>query len=202
MLRRLKSDCINARGRFVSQIICISQMSYRSEQSSNDRKIARIAPIPTIFGPIESQRHDLFLENFSNKRNEQKFFKNIVAMVAAIVVVGRFRRDTNRMPLLGAPPKLMQKLILTSKNPELLQNWPRNTKNRKTNCNKFSKKNGHRKIESCKSSETRFPEVSWRSERSSRGERTFEVRRANRKLSFVGSCMHGSRRPQRQRRRR
>ena len=33
-----------------------------------------------------------------------------------------------------------------------------------------------RKIESCKSSETRFPEVSCRSEPSSRGERTFEVR--------------------------
>ena len=33
-----------------------------------------------------------------------------------------------------------------------------------------------RKIESCKSSETRFPEVSCRSEPSSRGERAFEVR--------------------------
>ena len=34
-----------------------------------------------------------------------------------------------------------------------------------------------RKIEICKSSETRVAEVSWRSERSSRGKRTFEVRR-------------------------
>ena len=33
-----------------------------------------------------------------------------------------------------------------------------------------------RKIESCKLSETRFPEVSCRSEPSSRGERKFEVR--------------------------
>ena len=41
----------------------------------------------------------------------------------------------------------------------------------------FSKKIfRRRKIESCKSSETRFPEVSCRSEPSSRGERTFEVR--------------------------
>ena len=39
------------------------------------------------------------------------------------------------------------------------------------------KKNRRQKIESCKSSETRFPEVSRRSERSSRGKRTFEVRR-------------------------
>ena len=57
------------------------------------------------------------------------------------------------------------------------------------NLKNFPKKNFRRqKIESCKSSETRFPEVSRRSERSSRGERTFEVRRANRKLSFVGGC--------------
>ena len=42
----------------------------------------------------------------------------------------------------------------------------------------FSKKNFRRKkIEICKSSETRVAEVSWRSERSSRGKRTFEVRR-------------------------
>ena len=43
--------------------------------------------------------------------------------------------------------------------------------------NKIRKNNfRRRKIESCKSSETRFPEVSCRSEPSSRGERTFEVR--------------------------
>ena len=43
----------------------------------------------------------------------------------------------------------------------------------KKNWEKFFRR---RKIESCKSSETRFPEVSCRSEPSSRGERTFEVR--------------------------
>ena len=75
---------------------------------------------------------------------------------------------------------LMGKLIFTSKNSQLLQNLPKITKNRKKLRNKFRIKNIRRqKIESCKSSETRFPEVSRRSERSSRFERTFEVRRAN-----------------------
>ena len=68
----------NARSRFVSQIICISQMSYRSEKSSNDRKVARIAPVWTIFGPIESQRHDLFLKKISNARNGRKVFVRFV----------------------------------------------------------------------------------------------------------------------------
>ena len=39
------------------------------------------------------------------------------------------------------------------------------------------KKIQRQKIEICKSSETRIAEVSWRSERSSKGKRTFEVRR-------------------------
>ena len=43
----------------------------------------------------------------------------------------------------------------------------------KTNPNKIFRR---QKIESCKSSETRFPEVSCRSEPSSRDELTFEVR--------------------------
>ena len=52
-----------------------------------------------------------------------------------------------------------------------------NRKKPKKNPKKFPKKFfRRRKIESCKSSETRFPEVSRRSEPSSRGERTFEVR--------------------------
>ena len=51
-------------------------------------------------------------------------------------------------------------------------------KNRKKNPNLFpKKKNWRQKIEICKSSETRVAEVSQRSERSSRGKRTFEVRR-------------------------
>ena len=51
-------------------------------------------------------------------------------------------------------------------------------KPRKKNPNFFPKIFFRRqKIEICKSSETRVAEVSWRSERSSRGNRTFEVRR-------------------------
>ena len=64
---------------------------------------------------------------------------------------------------------LMGKLILTSKKSLLLQNLPKITKNRKKSRKTFRTKNFRRqKIESCKSSETRFPEVSRRSERSSR----------------------------------
>ena len=42
---------------------------------SNGRKIARIAPISTIFGPNESSRRDLFLEKKSKERNERKDFE-------------------------------------------------------------------------------------------------------------------------------
>ena len=42
---------------------------------SNGRKIARTAPISTIFGPIEWQRHDLFPKEKSNEPNERKFLK-------------------------------------------------------------------------------------------------------------------------------
>ena len=48
-----------------------------------------MAPILTIFGPIESQRHDLFLK-FSNERNERKVFEKFFVVVAAIIVVSRF----------------------------------------------------------------------------------------------------------------
>ena len=58
----------NARSRFVSQIICISKMSYRSKKFSNSRKIARIAPIST-------PRRNLFFEKFAKERNEQKDFE-------------------------------------------------------------------------------------------------------------------------------
>ena len=44
----------NRGSRFASQITCISEISYRSEKSSNGRKIARIAPISTIFRLIDS----------------------------------------------------------------------------------------------------------------------------------------------------
>ena len=65
-------------------------------KSSNGRKIARIAPISTIFRPIESQRHDRFPKTFSSEQNERKVFEKLFAVVAAVVVVGRFREDTNR----------------------------------------------------------------------------------------------------------
>ena len=54
-------------------------------------------------------------------------------------------------------------------------------------CSKFDPENlfRRRKIESCKSSETRVAEVSRRSERSSRGKRTFEVCRRCRQF-FCG----------------
>ena len=60
---------------------------------------------------------------------------------------------------------------------------PENHEKRKKICEKIIETNfRRRKIESCKSSETRFPEVSRRSERSSRGERKFfcgDARRLN-----------------------
>ena len=55
---------------------------------------------------------------------------------------------------------------------------PENHEKPKKNTTNFPKKSFWReKIESCKSSETRFPEVSRRSERSSRGERKILMRR-------------------------
>ena len=48
--------------------ICISEIFHQSQPSSNGCKIARIAPISTIFGPIESQWHDLFVKK--NRTNE------------------------------------------------------------------------------------------------------------------------------------
>ena len=65
---------------------------------------------------------------------------------------------------------------------------PKSVENRekpKKNPKKILKKNFRRqKIESCKSSETRFPEVSRRSERSSRGERKIFCR-ATRRLNSI-----------------
>ena len=62
----------------------------------------------------------------------------------------------------------------SKKPPKSAENHEKPPKSRKT---KIEKKFRRQKIKSCKSSETRFPEVSRRSERSSRDERTFEVRR-------------------------
>ena len=76
-------------------------MSYWSEKSANGRKIARVALISTIFGLIESQRHDLFLKTF---RMNEKFSKSSSSSSPA-VVVGRFQGDTNRIPPLEPEPQ-------------------------------------------------------------------------------------------------
>ena len=62
----------NDRSRFVSQIICISEISNWSEKSSNGRKIARMAPILTIFEPIESQRHDRFRKSLRRRCHRRR----------------------------------------------------------------------------------------------------------------------------------
>ena len=91
-----KIGATNRGSRFVSQIICISEISYRSEQSSNNRKIARVAPILTIFGPIESQRHDLFLKNNSNETNESfpKVLRRHRCRHRRRLFSGRYKSDT------------------------------------------------------------------------------------------------------------
>ena len=43
-----------------------------SSKSLNNRKIARMAPILTIFGPNRSRRRDLFFEKFSNERRRHR----------------------------------------------------------------------------------------------------------------------------------
>ena len=66
-----------------------------ASKSLNGRKIARMAPFLTIFGPKSSQRRDLFFENFSNERRRHGgivvvVVVVIVAVVAVIVVIRRF----------------------------------------------------------------------------------------------------------------
>ena len=66
-----------------------------SSKSLNGRKIARMAPILTIFGPNRSCRRDLFFEKFSNERRRHRgiVLVVIVAVVVAViaaVIVGRF----------------------------------------------------------------------------------------------------------------
>ena len=46
------------------------------QKYSNSRKIARIAPISTIFGPNESSRRNLFLKNFRKKETNEINSKN------------------------------------------------------------------------------------------------------------------------------
>ena len=70
-----------------------------SSKSLNGRKIARMAPILTIFGPNRSQRRNLFFEKFSNERRRHRgivvvvivaVVVAVVTVVVVVVVVGRF----------------------------------------------------------------------------------------------------------------
>ena len=67
-----------------------------ASKSLNGRKIARMAPILTIFGPNRSQRRNLFFEKFSNERRRHRgivvvvIVAVVVAVVAVVAVIGRF----------------------------------------------------------------------------------------------------------------
>ena len=77
----------NKKKRFFSEIFS------RKPKTSNGRKIARMAPILTIFGPNRSRRRDLFFENFSNERRRHRGIVVVVivaVVVAVVVVIGRF----------------------------------------------------------------------------------------------------------------
>ena len=66
-----------------------------ASKSLNGRKIARMAPILTIFGPNRSQRRNLFFEKISNERRRHRGIVVVVVIVAVVVaavaVVGDFR---------------------------------------------------------------------------------------------------------------
>ena len=77
----------------VPEIQATRNTSYlTASKSLNGRKIARMAPILTIFGPNRSQRRNLFFEKFSNERRRHRgiVVVVIVAVVVAVVVIGRF----------------------------------------------------------------------------------------------------------------
>ena len=64
-----------------------------ASKSLNGRKIARMAPILTIFGPNRSQRRNLFFEKFSNERRRHRGIVVVVivaVVVAVVTVVGGF----------------------------------------------------------------------------------------------------------------
>ena len=64
-----------------------------ASKSLNGRKIARMAPILTIFGPNRSQRRNLFFEKFSNERRRHRGIVVVVivaVVVAVVAVVGGF----------------------------------------------------------------------------------------------------------------
>ena len=57
----------------VPEIQATRNTSYlTASKSLNGRKIARMAPILTIFGPNRSRRRDLFFEKFSNERRRHR----------------------------------------------------------------------------------------------------------------------------------
>ena len=65
-----------------------------ASKSLNGRKIARMAPIWTIFGPNRSQRRNLFFEKNSNERRSHCGIVVVVivaVVVAAVAVVGDIR---------------------------------------------------------------------------------------------------------------
>ena len=77
----LEIDRASANDLMVSLSSCVTQGPYfrtygpyfrTSSKSLNGRKIARMAPILTIFGPNRSRRRDLFFEKFSNERRRHR----------------------------------------------------------------------------------------------------------------------------------
>ena len=61
-----------------------------ASKSLNGRKIARMAPILTIFGPNRSQRRNLFFEKFSNERRHHRGIVVVIVAVVVVAVVGGF----------------------------------------------------------------------------------------------------------------
>ena len=69
----------------VPEIQATRNTSYlTASKSLNGRKIARMAPIWTIFGPNRSQQHNLFFEKFSNERRRHRGI--VVVVIVAVVV--------------------------------------------------------------------------------------------------------------------
>ena len=63
-----------------------------NRKSSNDRKIARMARILTIFGPKRSQRRKLFDEKFlkNRSRRDDRFRQKIVKIRAILAIFRPF----------------------------------------------------------------------------------------------------------------
>ena len=70
------------------------------QKSSNGRKIARIGPISTIFGPNESSRRNLFLKNFRKKETNEKILKK--------KSLGRRERFRPKIVKIGAIPAIFR----------------------------------------------------------------------------------------------